>query len=109
MTVTFSGTTVPIAQSEDFEPVLIVNETVVEDGKTSIQASTEYGRRYAFHCVGTSTQKDALLSLIGSAGTLVINGSSDSNYFIKAIGPFAKIPMTNYFSFDIRFVKDTTL
>lgn len=110
MTVTIGGVVLPIPQMESVEyPVLINEARLYPSGKISIQASTEYGKGYQFQCVGTSTQITDLLGKVGTAGTLVINGSSYSNFFIKSFGPVTKNTMTNYYSFHISLVQDTSL
>jgi hypothetical protein len=109
MSVSFGGVTLPIPQTQSEEYPNTCNETQLYNGKYSIQASTEYAKHFAFSCVGTSSQRDALLALIGTSTSLVVGGTTHDNFFIRSFGPVEKISMTNYYSFSIAFAQDTSL
>jgi hypothetical protein len=109
MTVTFGGVTLPIPQLQSEEYTVTCNETLLDSGKYSIQATTEYGKHFTFSCIGTSTARDDLLAKIGTSTSLVINGTTYANCYIRSLGPVEKITMTNYFTFNIAFAQDTSI
>ena len=108
MSVTFSSVTLPRCQEEEHGIEVRISESMLISGKNSIQASSYYGYNPTFTCIGTATERDALLGVIGSAGALVINGSSHANMYIKSFGPARMNPMSSYFTFQISFVKEAT-
>ena len=113
MSVTFGASsssmvTLPRCQEEEHGYNVLTNETVLLSGKISVQASTVYGYNPTFTCVGTATERDSLVALIGSSGTLVINGTTHESMYIKSFGPAQMHPMSSYFTFRISFVKETT-
>lgn len=87
---------------------LLVKETVLLSGDLAVDASTHYHFRPAFTVIDTSTVRDGLLALIGSSGTLVINGTSYSNCYIKSFGRAEVLPRSSYIRWPISFVRETT-
>jgi hypothetical protein len=107
MSVSFGGATVPRCQQETHGFDIKTNDTLLLSGKHDIQSSTEYGYNPSFQCIGYSSEIDSLIALIGTVGTLVINGSSYSNMYIKTLGSLSKVSHSSYFKFEIAFVRHT--
>jgi hypothetical protein len=108
MTVTFAGITLPRCQEEAPGYDVRLGENLLMTGELSIQPSTIYGYNPTFKCVGTATERDSLLAVIGSVGTLIINTSSHASMYIKSFGPAQAVPMSSYYTFQISFIRGSS-
>jgi len=95
-----------IEESDGYD--LLVKETVLLSGDLAVDASTHRHFKPSFTCIDTSTVRAGLLALIGSSGTLVINGTSYANCYIRSFGRAEILPRSSYIRFPISFVQETT-
>lgn len=107
MTIVFSGVTLqyPTEPEQDFS--IIVNKTRLLSGKLKVQGSTETAPTFKFKCHTTDQAHiETIISLIGTAGTLEIDGVHHTNCYIDS---FKKIWEGNdNWTYEISFVRDTT-
>lgn len=84
ITVTFGGYPVSVLQKKEVSVDAPFSETTLLSGETYIQASstTKFARSYECY-TEDFTEITALLGLIGTKQTLVINGTSYTNCYLK--------------------------
>lgn len=109
VTFTVDETTVTLQSPEIFEKDagVITNVTVLLSGKRSVQASAETGLNLTFKCYTTTyTNISSLRALIGSAGTLNIDGTDYTNCYISKFCEIEWHP--GKWDYTVSFVRDTT-
>lgn len=82
--ITFDGVTLKNPAPYDDGPEGIANATILENGKVSVQYSTEPIYAFAFECA-TDTLSDitSLTAKIGTKASLIIDGTTYTNCVIK--------------------------
>lgn len=108
-TVTFNGVALIKPSLPEFDRNPITNVTVLASGERSVQASNKLGFEVTFTCYTTDYLDIVnLRSLVGNPWTLVIDGDSYTNCYIKAPWRERKIntnPET--WRYTVSFVRDT--
>lgn len=107
MTIIYAGVTLVQPEEPDEDLEIIVTKTRLLSGKNKIQASPETGQNFKFRCHTTDLADITnLISKIGTAGTLSIDGTLYANCYIDS---FKKINEGNgNYTYEISFVRDTT-
>lgn len=106
--VTFDGVVLKRPSFPSFDRSPITNETVLVSGKRAVQASTELGFKVTFTCYTNQVSDISnLREKIGRPYTLVIDGTSYTNCYIKPPWKEGKIDDENW-EYVVSFVRDTS-
>jgi len=91
----------------DLNAGVITNVTVLASGKRSVQTSTETAIAPTFRCLtDTYTDISGLRALIGSSGTLSIDGTNYTKCYISSFVEKEWFPGT--WEYTVSFAQDTT-
>lgn len=109
MIVTFAGLPVSVIQEDEIAVSWSLNETTLLSGKTYIQANAEQKFNRSFQCYTESySEISSLLGKIGSAGTLIIDGTSYTNcYIAPPFGYKEIIKGSGKYTYSISFKRHT--
>lgn len=109
MIVTFDSLPVSVIQEEEISTTWSLNETTLLSGKTYIQANSETKFGRSFQCYTESySEISSLLGKIGSAGTLIIDGTSYTNCYISPpFGYKEVIQGSGKYTYSIAFKRHT--
>lgn len=107
--VTFGGSTVSVTRRGDIEVDAPFNETTLLSGETYIQASSKQKFVRKFECYTESfTEISTLMGYIGQAKTLVIDGVSYTNCYIKPPLSYQELIYgSGKYSYKITFMRHT--
>ena len=107
MSVVFGSTTLTDPSPFDIGWPILINEVILMSGKHSIQASSATALNVSFKCQTTSaTELSTLKGLIGSSGTLTIDGTSYTKCYISNFTYNEVLP--GVYDYTISFIQDTT-
>lgn len=107
--VNFGGTELPNASKHKGTIQVLTNDTILIDGKHSIQSSTEVGTAATYTCLGTWAQYEAVLACIGSSATLDTQDESYTNMYISSWDGPTESANPGYYFFTVGFVKETAV
>jgi hypothetical protein len=109
MAVSFAGVPLPNASKIKGQPQILLNDTILIDGKHSIQATTQMGQVVTYTCLGTWAQYEAILALVGSDGTLITEDETYSDHMYISSLSYEESANPNYYFFTVSFALETAV
>lgn len=107
MSVVFDTITLPNPSPFDVEWPVLINESVLLNGKRSVQASAESAIRVTFKCFpATASDVSTMKGKIGTSGTLTIDGTSYTKCYISTFSYYETMP--GQYTYTVGFIQDTT-
>jgi len=106
MATTFNSIPLPNASKIKHRNPIAIRDSLMLDGKHMIQVNSNMGFEADYRCLGTWTQYEVVLALVGTAYSLITENETYTNCYISVSDP-TESDNPGYFYFDVSFKRDT--